>query len=94
MRTTIKCLYITDDETTQACFWHFKEIFGDDEGIEQVRVAAETKLRYADGGLLDLVEFLTKQGYNLFIIDNFRSFGIDAGINDHIKEKQLKECNG
>lgn len=83
----IKCLYITDDETTQACFWHFKEIFGDDEGIEQVRVAAETKLRYADGGLLDLVEFLAKQGYNLFIIDNFRSFGIDAGINDHIKEK-------
>ena len=83
----IKCLYITDDETTQACFWHFKEIFGDDEGIEQVRVAAETKLRYADGGLLDLVEFLAKQGYNLFIIDNFRSLGIDAGINDHIKEK-------
>ena len=83
----IKCLYITDDETTQACFWHFKEIFGNDEGIEQVRVAAETKLRYADGGLLDLVEFLAKQGYNLFIIDNFRSFGIDAGINDHIQEK-------
>lgn len=86
-----KCLYITNEDSTSVCFSRLIEIFGDDAGIEDVDIAAEVPFRYASGGLLDFVEMKTEFGYNLFVIDNFRSFGIDAGIENDFTGARLTE---
>lgn len=86
-----KCLYITNEDSASICFSRLIEIFGDDAGIEAVDVAAEVPFRYASGGLLDFIEMKTEFGYNLFIIDNFRSFGIDSGIENDFTGARLTE---
>lgn len=86
-----KCLYITNEDSASVCFSRLIEIFGDDAGIEDVDIAAEVPFRYASGGLLDFIEMKTEFGYNLFIIDNFRSFGIDAGIEKDFTGARLTE---
>ena len=86
-----KCLYITNEDSASICFSRLMTIFGDDAGIEDVDIAAEVPFRYASGGLLDFIEMKTEFGYNLFIIDNFRSFGIDAGIEKDFTGARLTE---
>lgn len=86
-----KCLYITNEDSSSVCFSRLLAIFGDDAGIEGVDVAAEVPFRYASGGLLDFIEMKTEFGYNLFIIDNFRSFGIDSGIEKDFTGARLTE---
>ena len=86
-----KCLYITNEDSASVCFSRLIAIFGDDAGIEAVDIAAEVPFRYASGGLLDFIEMKTEFGYNLFIIDNFRSFGIDAGIEKDFTGARLTE---
>ena len=86
-----KCLYITNEDSASVCFSRLMAIFGDDAGIEAVDIAAEVPFRYASGGLLDFIEMKTEFGYNLFIIDNFRSFGIDAGIEKDFTGARLTE---
>lgn len=86
-----KCLYITNEDSSSVCFSRLLAIFGDDAGIEAVDIAAEVPFRYASGGLLDFIEMKTEFGYNLFIIDNFRSFGIDSGIEKDFTGARLTE---
>lgn len=86
-----KCLYITNEDSASVCFSRLIAIFGDDAGIEAVDIAAEVPFRYASGGLLDFIEMKTEFGYNLFIIDNFRSFGIDSGIEKDFTGARLTE---
>lgn len=86
-----KCLYITNEDSASVCFSRLMAIFGDDAGIEAVDIAAEVPFRYASGGLLDFIEMKTEFGYNLFIIDNFRSFGVDNGIEKDFTGARLTE---
>ena len=86
-----RCLYITNEDSASVCFSRLMAIFGDDAGIEDVDIAAEVPFRYASGGLLDFIEMKTEFGYNLFIIDNFRSFCIDSGIEKDFTGARLTE---
>nr|WP_270250287.1 AAA family ATPase [Coprococcus catus] len=90
-KNSTKCLYITNEDSASVCFSRLMAIFGDDAGIEAVDIAAEVPFRYASGGLLDFIEMKTEFGYNLFIIDNFRSFGIDSGIERDFTGARLTE---
>lgn len=87
----IKTLYITNEDSETICFSRLLQIFGEDDGIEQVEIMVNKRLRYADGTLLDFVEAASEEGYNLFIIDNFRSFGVDAGIEKDVSGVRLTE---
>ena len=87
----IKTLYITNEDSETICFSRLLQIFGEDEGIEQVDIMVSKELRYADGTLLSFVEAAAEEGYNLFIIDNFRSFGVDAGIEKDVSGARLTE---
>lgn len=86
-----KTLYITNEDSETLCFSRLLQIFGEDDGIEQVEIMVNKRLRYADGTLLDFVEAAAEEGYNLFIIDNFRSFGVDAGIEKDVSGARLTE---
>ena len=87
----IKTLYITNEDSETICFSRLLQIFGEDEGIENVEIMVSKELRYADGTLLSFVEAAAEEGYNLFIIDNFRSFGVDAGIEKDVSGARLTE---
>ena len=87
----VKTLYITNEDSETICFSRLLQIFGEDEGIEQVEIMVSKELRYADGTLLSFVEAAAEEGYNLFIIDNFRSFGVDAGIEKDVSGARLTE---
>lgn len=86
-----KTLYITNEDSETLCFSRLIQIFGEDDGIENVEIVVNKRLRYADGTLLDFVEAAAEEGYNLFIIDNFRSFGVDAGIEKDVSGARLTE---
>lgn len=87
----LKTLYITNEDSETICFSRLLQIFGEDEGIEKVEIMVSKELRYADGTLLSFVEAAAEEGYNLFIIDNFRSFGVDAGIEKDVSGARLTE---
>lgn len=87
----IKTLYITNEDSETICFSRLLAIFGEDEGVENVEIMVSKELRYADGTLLSFVEAAAEEGYNLFIIDNFRSFGVDAGIEKDVSGARLTE---
>lgn len=87
----VKTLYITNEDSETLCFSRLIQIFGEDEGIENVEIMVSKELRYADGTLLSFVEAAAEEGYNLFIIDNFRSFGVDAGIEKDVSGARLTE---
>lgn len=87
----VKTLYITNEDSENLCFSRLLQIFGEDEGIENVEIMVSKELRYADGTLLSFVEAAAEEGYNLFIVDNFRSFGVDAGIEKDISGARLTE---
>lgn len=87
----IKTLYITNEDSETLCFSRLIQIFGENEGIENVEIIVSKELRYADGTLLSFVEAAAEEGYNLFIIDNFRSFGVDAGIEKDVSGARLTE---
>lgn len=87
----LKTLYITNEDSETICFSRLLAIFGEDEGIEQVEIMVSKELRYADGTLLSFVEAAAEEDYNLFIIDNFRSFGVDAGIEKDVSGARLTE---
>lgn len=87
----IKTLYITNEDSETICFSRLLQIFGEDEGIENVEIMVSKELRYADGTLLSFVEAAAEEDYNLFIIDNFRSFGVDAGIEKDVSGARLTE---
>lgn len=87
----VKTLYITNEDSENLCFSRLIQIFGEDDGIENVEIVVNKRLRYADGTLLDFVEAAAEEGYNLFIIDNFRSFGVDAGIEKDVSGARLTE---
>lgn len=87
----VKTLYITNEDSETLCFSRLLQIFGEDEGIEQVEIMVSKELRYADGTLLSFVEAAAEEGYNLFIIDNFRSLGVDAGIEKDVSGARLTE---
>lgn len=87
----VKTLYITNEDSENLCFSRLLQIFGEDDGIENVEIVVNKRLRYADGTLLDFVEAAAEEGYNLFIIDNFRSFGVDAGIEKDVSGARLTE---
>lgn len=87
----VKTLYITNEDSENLCFSRLIQIFGEDDGIENVEIVVNKRLRYADGTLLDFVEAAAEEDYNLFIIDNFRSFGIDAGIENDFTGARLTE---
>ena len=87
----IKTLYITNEDSETICFSRLLQIFGEDEGIENVEIMVSKELKYADGTLLSFVEAAAEEGYNLFIIDNFRSFGVDAGIEKDVSGARLTE---
>lgn len=87
----VKTLYITNEDSEAICFSRLIQIFGEDDGIENVEIVVNKRLRYADGTLLDFVEAAAEEGYNLFIIDNFRSFGVDAGIEKDVSGARLTE---
>lgn len=86
----IKALYLTNEESESILFSRLQQVFGDDEGIEKVELAAGVKYRYMNG-LLDIIEAEAEEGYNLFIIDNFRSFGVDSGIEKDFSGEKLAE---
>ena len=86
----IKALYITNEESESILFSRLQQVFGDDEGIEKVELAAGVKYRYMNG-LLDIIEAEAEEGYNLFILDNFRSFGVDSGIEKDFSGEKLAE---
>ena len=87
----LKTLYITNEDSETICFSRLLQIFGEDEGIEQVEIMVSKELRYADGTLLSFVEAAAEEDYNLFIVDNFRSFGVDAGIEKDVSGARLTE---
>lgn len=87
---SIKALYMTNEESESILFSRLQQVFGDDEGIEKVELAAGVKYRYMNG-LLDIIEAEAEEGYNLFIIDNFRSFGVDSGIEKDFSGEKLAE---
>lgn len=87
----VKTLYITNEDSETICFSRLIQIFGEDEGIENVEIMVSKELRYADGTLLSFVEAAAEEDYNLFIIDNFRSFGVDAGIEKDVSGARLTE---
>lgn len=87
----VKTLYITNEDSETICFSRLLAIFGEDEGVENVEIMVSKELRYADGTLLSFVEAAAEEGYNLFIIDNFRSFGVDAGIEKDVSGARLTE---
>lgn len=87
----VKTLYITNEDSETICFSRLLQIFGEDEGIENVEIMVSKELRYADGTLLSFVEAAAEEGYNLFIVDNFRSFGVDAGIEKDVSGARLTE---
>lgn len=87
----VKTLYITNEDSETICFSRLLQIFGEDEGVENVEIMVSKELRYADGTLLSFVEAAAEEGYNLFIVDNFRSFGVDAGIEKDISGARLTE---
>ena len=87
----LKTLYITNEDSETICFSRLLQIFGEDEGIENVEIMVSKELKYADGTLLSFVEAAAEEGYNLFIIDNFRSFGVDAGIEKDVSGARLTE---
>ena len=87
----IKTLYITNEDSETICFSRLLAIFGEDDGIANVEIMVSKNLRYADGTLLDFVEAAAEEGYNLFIIDNFRSFGVDSGIEKDVSGARLTE---
>lgn len=87
----VKTLYITNEDSETICFSRLIQIFGEDEGIENVEIMVSKELRYADGTLLSFVEAAAEDGYNLFVIDNFRSFGVDAGIERDVSGARLTE---
>ena len=87
----VKTLYITNEDSETICFSRLLQIFGEDEGIENVEIVVSKELRYADGTLLSFVEAAAEEGYNLFIIDNFRSFGVDSGIEKDASGAKLTE---
>lgn len=86
----IKPLFMTNEESNRVCFSRLQKIFGDDEGIEKVEIATKIKYGYTNG-LLDIIEAEAEMGYNLFIVDNFRSFGVDKGIEKDFSGEQLAE---
>lgn len=86
-----KTLYITNEDSETICFSRLLQIFGEDDGIENIEIVMNKRLRYADGTLLDFVEAAAEEDYNLFIIDNFRSFGVDAGIEKDVSGARLTE---
>ena len=86
----IKPLFMTNEESNRICFSRLQKIFGDDEGIEKVEIATKIKYGYTNG-LLDIIEAEAEMGYNLFIVDNFRSFGVDKGIEKDFSGEQLAE---
>ena len=86
----IKPLFMTNEESNRVCFSRLQKIFGDDEGIEKVEIATRIKYGYTNG-LLDIIEAEAEMGYNLFIVDNFRSFGVDKGIEKDFSGEQLAE---
>lgn len=86
----IKALYMTNEESESILFSRLQQVFGDDEGIEKVELAAGVKYRYMNG-LLDIIEAEAEEGYNLFVIDNFRSFGVDSGIEKDFSGEKLAE---
>lgn len=86
-----KTLYITNEDSETLCFSRLLAIFGEDEGVENVEIVVSKELRYADGTLLSFVEAAAEEDYNLFIIDNFRSFGVDAGIEKDVSGARLTE---
>ena len=86
----IKPLFMTNEESNRICFSRLQKIFGDDEGIEKVEIATKIKYGYTNG-LLDIIEAEAEIGYNLFIVDNFRSFGVDKGIEKDFSGEQLAE---
>lgn len=83
-------LFMTNEESNRVCFSRLQKIFGDDEGIEKVEIATRIKYGYTNG-LLDIIEAEAEMGYNLFIVDNFRSFGVDKGIEKDFSGEQLAE---
>lgn len=87
----LKTLYITNEDSETICFSRLLAIFGEDKGVENVEIMVSKELRYADGTLLSFVEAAAEEGYNLFIIDNFRSFGVDAGIEKDVSGARLTE---
>lgn len=87
----VKTLYITNEDSENLCFSRLLQIFGEDDGIENVEIVVNKRLRYADGTLLDFVEAAAEEDYNLFIIDNFRSFGVDTGIEKDVSGARLTE---
>lgn len=87
----VKTLYITNEDSETICFSRLIQIFGEDDGIENVEIVVNKRLRYADGTLLDFVEAAAEEDYNLFIIDNFRSFGVDSGIEKDVSGAMLTE---
>lgn len=87
----VKTLYITNEDSEAICFSRLLAIFGEDEGVENVEIVVSKELKYADGTLLSFVEAAAEEGYNLFIIDNFRSFGVDAGIEKDVSGARLTE---
>lgn len=86
----IKALYMTNEESESILFSRLQQVFGDDEGIEKVELAAGVKYRYMNG-LLDIIEAEAEEGYNLFILDNYRSFGVDSGIEKDFSGEKLAE---
>lgn len=86
----IKALYLTNEESESILFSRLQQVFGDDEGIEKVELAAGVKYRYMNG-LLDIIEAEAEEGYNLFILDNYRSFGVDSGIEKDFSGEKLAE---
>ena len=90
-KNPVKTLYITNEDSETICFSRLLQIFGEDDGIEQVEIMVSKELRYADGTLLSFVEAAAEEGYNLFIVDNFRSFGVDAGIEKDVSGARLTE---
>lgn len=87
----VKTLYITNEDSETLCFSRILAIFGEDEGVENVEIVVSKELRYADGTLLSFVEAAAEEGYNLFVIDNFRSFGVDSGIEKDASGAKLTE---
>lgn len=86
-----KTLYITNEDSETICFSRLLQIFGEDEGVENIEIMVSKELRYADGTLLSFVEAAAEEGYNLFVIDNFRSFGVDSGIEKDASGARLTE---
>lgn len=87
----VKTLYITNEDSETLCFSRLLAIFGEDEGVENVEIVVSKELRYADGTLLSFVEAAAEEDYNLFIVDNFRSFCVDAGIEKDVSGARLTE---